>query len=128
MIIFETTIKKIMESQEILVYILAVFFAGIGFSKLKIHWTKLAFLFPWAKDFKPVTIRFIGFMELLAAGLLILPFITGKVFAITSWTAIFLCILMALAGIYHSRKREYKWLFINIAIFVLTLLVAFHYK
>ena len=81
---------------------------------------------PWIKDFKPATITFIAFLEISASIGLVGPSFIGYAYIITNYAAIGICILMVLAGIYQSRKYAYKALVLNIALFLLSMVVAFN--
>jgi hypothetical protein len=109
------------------IYFLAAFLAIAGYMKLKRNKKKPARQIAWVKDFKPATITFIAFLEISSAIGLVGPGIIRTSYFIIYYAAIGICILMALAGIYHSRKREYKSFALNIVIFIFALIVALNW-
>ena len=114
-------------THSIILYIVATIFGITGFVKLKLSLKNLAKMLPWTREFKPSTIRFLGFYELLGAILLAGPSIIKAAFYLTSYSAIGLSLVMILAGIYHSRKKQYSSLVINALLLVALLSIAFNF-
>ena len=114
-----------MTNSLVILYILAIIFGITGFVKLKVKLKTLANMLPWTREFKPATVRFIGFTELLGAILLVGPGIFKSAHYLTSYSAIGLSLIMILAGIYHSRKKQFLALSINIILLAGTLSIAF---
>ena len=112
----------------IILFGLAAIFATAGFLKLKIPKQKLHKSLPWTRDFKPATIKFIGFSEFSAALGLAGPKIIGFGYSLNSYAALGISLIMILAGIYHSRKKEYLALTINLIFFILCLLILFGFN
>jgi hypothetical protein len=109
-------------------YLLAVFFAVVGVMKLSKNKKNVAKQFSWIRDFKPATITFICFLEILLAFGLVGPQLIKTAFVLTQYAAIGICVLMVLAGMYHSRKRDYKSFVLNIVIFILAFFIAYNWK
>ena len=109
-----------------IVYLLAAFFIVIGMMKLNRNKKKPNKYIWWVKDFKPVTITFIAFIEVFVAICLVGPSLVRATFLITHYAAIAICLLMVLAGIYHSRKKEYTAFALNALLFLLAMIVAFN--
>lgn len=91
-----------------------------GLVKISRPKQKLFKTFPWTRDFKPATIKFIGFLEFSASLGLVGPMVIGFGHYLTPYAALGICIIMALAGIYHSRKKEFGSLVINAMILFLS--------
>ena len=85
---------------------------------------KLVDSLPWAEDFSPATIKFIGIMEILGAIGLILPWLTGIAPVLTPLAATGLVILQALAILVHLRRGEAKVIPVNLILLLLALFVA----
>jgi uncharacterized membrane protein len=85
---------------------------------------KLVDSLPWAEDFSPATIKFIGIMEILGAIGLILPWLTGIAPVLTPLAASGLVILQALAIVVHLRRGEAKVTAVNLILLLLALFVA----
>jgi len=111
-----------------ILYLLAAIFALTGIMKISQPKQKLAKTFPWARNFKPITIKFIGFSEFSAALGLAGPSIIGFGNKLTPWAALGTSIIMILAGIYHSRRKEYGALFLNITLLFSSLMILFYNK
>lgn len=107
-------------------FLLAALFAIAGILKISQPKQKLSRTLPWTRDFKPATIKFIGFCEFSAALGLAGPTVLGFGYRLTPWAAIGISIIMALAGIYHSRRKEYSSLIVNALLLVSALVVAFY--
>jgi uncharacterized membrane protein len=111
---------------KVIIYMLAATFAVVGMMKLKLDKKNLSRRLPWVLEFKPATIKFLGFIEIFGAICLAGPGLIGTAYQIIPYAAVGLCVLMILAGLYHSRKKEYTSLFINAILFALLAYVAFN--
>jgi hypothetical protein len=111
----------------IVLYALAALFGFTGFIKISRNKQKLAKLLPWTKLFKPATIKFIGFSEFSAALGLAGPKIIGFGEKLTPYAGLGICIIMVLAGIFHSRRKEYSALIVNIILFIPAAYIAFNF-
>jgi len=109
--------------------LLGSFFFIVGLVKISKPKQKLFKAFPWTKDFRPATIKFIGFLEFSASLGLAGPMVIGFGHYLTSYAALGICIVMVLAGIYHSRRKEFGYLFINAMILFLSFyIIVGNYK
>ncbi len=115
-----------MNIYQIVLYTLAVIFGIAGFIKLKFSKKKLAKSMPWTREFKPATIQFIGLFELLGALGLIIPTIIRTGYGLVTYAALGLGLIMILAGIYHSRRKEWASLIINFILLLLCLSISFN--
>ncbi|MDQ0578761.1 DoxX family protein [Streptomyces rishiriensis] len=104
--------------------VLAAMFATAGAMKSTQPQDKLAEKLPWAADFSPATVRFIGIVEFAAALGLILPAATGIAPLLTPVAATGLAVVMVLAAITHARRKESSAIAFNTALLVLAALVA----
>jgi len=104
--------------------VLAVAFAASGIMKTTRPKEKLEPMMPYTADFSAATIRFIGVMELLGAVGLILPAATGIAPVLTPLAATGLGIIMLLAIVVHTRRREPQAYPINLVLLALAALVA----
>jgi hypothetical protein len=104
--------------------LLAVAFAGSGLLKTTRPKEKLAPRTPYVEDFSGQTIRFIGVVELLGAAGVILPAATGIAPVLTPLAATGLGVLMLLAIVVHTRRREPQAYPINLVLLALAALVA----
>jgi hypothetical protein len=111
-----------------ILYLLAAIFALTGLLKISQNKQKLAKTLPWVREFKPATIKFIGFSEFSAALGFAGPSIIGFGDKLTPWAALGTSIIMILAGIYHSRRNEYGALFLNITLLFSSLMILFYNK
>jgi hypothetical protein len=100
----------------------AYLFAGLN--KATRPKAKLVDSLPWAEDFSPATIKFIGTMEILGAIGLILPWLTGIAPVLTPLAATGLVIIQALAIVVHLRRKEAKVTPVNLILLLLALFVA----
>jgi uncharacterized membrane protein len=79
---------------------------------------------PWVDDFSLGTVRLIGIAELLGGLGLILPAAFGIAPILTPIAATGLAVIMVLAAITHTRRKEPSGVVINAVLFVLLALVA----
>ena len=96
----------------------------VGANKATRPKDKLVDGLPWAEDFSPATIKFIGIMEVLGAIGLILPWLTGIAAVLTPLAATGLVILQALAILVHLRGHEAKVVPMNTILLLAALFVA----
>ena len=108
----------------ILQAVLAVAFAMAGLMKLTQPKEKLLGRLPWVEDFSPATVKLIGAAELAAAVGLILPAATRIAPVLTPLAATGLVVLMVLAAIAHSRRKEPSGIAVNAVLAVLAAVVA----
>jgi uncharacterized membrane protein len=104
--------------------LLAAAYLFAGFNKATQPKAKLVGSLPWAEDFSPNTIKFIGIVEILGAIGLILPWLTGIAPVLTPLAATGLVIVQALAAVVHLRRHEAKVLPVNVILLLLALFVA----
>ncbi|MGW4606849.1 DoxX family protein [Streptomyces sp. NPDC004532] len=104
--------------------VLALMFAMAGLMKSTQPKDKLTDKLPWAADFSPGTIRFIGIVELAAALGLILPAATGIAPMLTPLAATGLAVVMVLAAVTHARRKEPSAIGFNTVLLILAVLVA----
>jgi hypothetical protein len=79
---------------------------------------------PWVEDFSPATVKLIGAAELAAAVGLILPAATRIAPVLRPQAATGLVVLMVLAAIAHSRRKEPSGIAVNAVLAVLAAVVA----
>ena len=79
----------------------------------------------WPAAVVPALLTFIGIAEILGAGGLILPMLTGILPWLTPLAALGLAIIMALAMGFHARRAEYQNIVFNLVLFVLIAFVAY---
>jgi putative oxidoreductase len=78
----------------------------------------------WTTRSPEAFIKFVGISELLIGLGLILPQLTGIKPELTSWAAISLCIVMALASVEHIKYHERNEIWKNVLISMLGVFVA----
>ena len=108
----------------ILQVVLAVMFAMSGTMKSTQPREKLVGRLPWVQDFSPATVRLIGAAELATALGLILPAATGIAPMLTPLAATGLVVMMVLAAITHTRRKEPSAIAFNAVLLVLAAVVA----
>jgi uncharacterized membrane protein YphA (DoxX/SURF4 family) len=108
----------------VLQVVLAALFAIAGVMKATQPKAKLAQRLPWAEDFAPATVRFIGVMELLGAAGLILPAVTGIAPILTPLAAAGLAVMMLLAALTHVRRKEPSGISLTVVLFALASVIA----
>jgi uncharacterized membrane protein len=86
--------------------LLAAMFLMAGVMKSIQPREKLVKQFPWVTDVSTPLVRFIGIAELAGAVGLILPAATGIATALTPLAAISLAVVMVLAMVLHTRRKE----------------------
>ncbi|WP_328437093.1 DoxX family protein [Streptomyces sp. NBC_00444] len=108
----------------ILQALLAAMFAMAGVMKSTEPKDKLVEKLPWAADFSPATVRFIGIVEFAAALGLILPAATDIAPVLTPLAATGLVVVMILAAITHARRKEPSAIVFNAVLLALAAVVA----
>ena len=104
--------------------LLAAAYLFAGTNKATRPKDKLVDSLPWAEDFSPATLKFIGIMEILGAIGLTLPWLTGIAPVLTPLAATGLVIVQALAIAVHLRRGEAKVIPVNLILLLLALFVA----
>jgi hypothetical protein len=79
---------------------------------------------PWAADFSPAAIKFIGVVEVLGALGLILPAVLDIATVLVPLAATGLALTMAGAAVVHGRRAETKHVAINVVLLIVAVLVA----
>ena len=104
--------------------VLALLFAGVGFTKIFQSHARLADNLRWPEDFPSVTVKLIGVLEVLGAAGLIIPLAADTLPVFTPLAASGLTILMALAILVHIRRGERNRIALAAILMALSLLVA----
>ena len=91
----------------------AVFFAA-GMMKLTQPQDKLAKRFGWAEDYSSATVKFFGFLEVIGAIGVIVPYAVGILPILTPFAATALSMVMAGAAVVHLRREEMGMVLLNI--------------
>jgi uncharacterized membrane protein YphA (DoxX/SURF4 family) len=104
--------------------VLAAGFGLAGVMKMTQPRDKLVKNLPWVEDVSDGTLRLIGGSELAAALGLILPAATGIATWLTPLAACGLALIMVLAAITHSRRKEPSGIVVNAVLLILAVLVA----
>lgn len=104
--------------------LLAAMFVMAGLMKATQPKEKLAASLPWVESFPLGVVRFIGVAELLGGIGLILPAVTGTAPILTPVAAVGLAVTMALAAVWHGRRKEFSSIGINAVLLILSLVVA----
>jgi uncharacterized membrane protein len=108
----------------ILPWLLAVAFAVAGVLKATQPKEKLAQQMPWVEDFSQATVRFIGVAEFLGALGLVLPALTGIAPILTPLAATGIAVIMLLAALVHTRRKEPSGVATTVVLLVLAAIVA----
>jgi hypothetical protein len=101
---------------------LAVLIAGL--MKLARSHDELIESMGWPEDFSVATVKLIGVAEMLAALGLILPGVTGIATVLTPLAAAGLALIQIAAVRLHLQRREREVVFVNIALILLAVFVA----
>jgi hypothetical protein len=80
----------------------------------------------WANDYSLSKLRFFGFLEVIGALGLILPYQLDVFPILTPMAATGLAMVMAGAGMVHLRRDEIRMIFLNILIIFMLAGVGFH--
>lgn len=105
--------------------ILTLIFLAVGLMKVTQPKEKLVERMAFVEDFSPGTIRLIGIVEMLGAGGIILPAMTGIMPWLTPSAAVGLSINQVGAAWTHLRRREYLMIGMNIIILAMAVFVAY---
>ena len=87
--------------------LLALLFAGAGFTKVITPLPELAVSLPYTADLPGILVRFIGVSEVLGALGLILPPLLGARPTLTPLAATGLTMVMVLATLFHAMRGEW---------------------
>ena len=79
----------------------------------------------WMNDLPRQSVFFIGVCEMLGALGLILPALTGILPWLTPVAGAGLALIMLLAGIFHTTRREYSAIVANLVLLALAAFVAY---
>lgn len=104
--------------------ILAAAFLMAGMTKA-FQYEKAKASLPWVQDVPKGLTTLIGSSELLGGLGLLLPMLTGIAPVLTPVAAAALGLVMVLAAIFHSRRREWQAVVFNIVLLSLALFVAY---
>jgi len=104
--------------------LLALAFLGAGTMKLTTPREKLMKRMPWVEDVNEPTLKLIGTVEVLGALGLILPRATGIAPVLTPLAAAGLALVMALAMVLHTRRREWNAYPVNAVLMAIALFIA----
>lgn len=104
--------------------LLALMFLMAGSTKA-FQYEKAKTSLPWVNDYSRGYVGFIGIAEVLGALGLILPALTGIIPILTPIAAIGLALTMIFAAIFHSKRKEYQGIGMNIILLLLALFVAY---
>jgi uncharacterized membrane protein len=80
---------------------------------------------PWVKDVSRGLTAFIGVSEILGGLGLILPALTGILAWLTSLATLGLAVIMILAAIFHTNRREPQGVVFTVVLLVLAGFVAY---
>lgn len=105
--------------------LLALLFAYTGFTK--VFQGKVAFSNSksWEDDYSSSTLKLFGFLELLGAAGLIVPYATNILPILTPVAATALAMVMAGAILAHIRREEHKMILLNIVVIFLLAGIGF---
>lgn len=104
--------------------ILGILFFIVGSMKIFLPVDKVASMLPWARDVSSQWPRFIGTCEVLGALGLILPGVTHIQPWLTTVAAGGLAMIMIDAANFHRSRREFSVIPVNLALFVLAIVVV----
>lgn len=108
--------------------LMALFLITIGIFKLTKPKHLLATQLSWVNDFSLLTVRLIGFSELLMGVGFVLPLFIHQLAWVVPIAAGSLCILMLMAAGHHFLKKEFAAIRINVTIlFIAILLICQNY-
>ncbi|MBL1281065.1 MAG: DoxX family protein [Fluviicola sp.] len=101
-------------------------FLYFGLLKMFMPIEKIEKRVSWARDYSPSRLKFFGFLELLGALGLILPYNLDFFPILTPIAATALAMIMAGAAMVHLRRDEIKMILLNIFIIFLLAGVGFN--
>ncbi len=105
--------------------LLALAFAFAGFMKATRPIDSLATQMPWTEAVPTGVVRFIGVAELLGGIGLVLPLLLGIQPWLTSLAAAGLALVMLLAALFHTLRRELPAIAINAVLAALAIFIAY---
>lgn len=115
---------------EIVIWVLqiALFIVFLYFGSLKMFMPieKIAKRVSWAHDYSLAKIKFFGFLEVIGALGLLLPYRLDIFPILTPMAATGLAMVMAGAAMVHLKRDEINMVFLNILIIFLLAGVGFH--
>ena len=106
--------------------VLCVIFLYFGMLKMFLPIEKIEKKVTWAHDYSVAKLKFFGFLEVIGALGLILPYQLGVLPILTPMAATGLAMVMAGAGMVHLRRDEINMIFLNILIIFMLAGVGFH--
>lgn len=119
-----------MEIMELIILVLQIglclVFLYFGLLKMFMPIEKIAKRVSWAHDYSTSKLKFFGFMEVIGALGLILPYQLDILPILTPMAATALAMVMAGAGVVHLRRDEINMIFLNIFIIFLLAGIGFH--
>ena len=104
--------------------VLAVVFLLTGMTRV-FRYEKARDLFPWVKNLPRALVQAIGIAEILGALGLILPAVTGIYSWLTPVAAIGLALLIFMAAVFHTTRREMADAALNVMLLILLVFVAY---
>ena len=104
--------------------VLAAVFLLTGVTKA-FRYEKARDLFPWVKDVPRALVQVIGIAEILGAVGLILPALTGIYSWLTPVAAVALALLMLMAAMFHTLRREKAEAALNVVLLFMLAFVAY---
>lgn len=105
--------------------LLALAFSTAGTMKLFQPKTKLREVMPFTDELEERTVRLIGFLEVLGAMGVVLPWLLGIGTWLTPLAALGLALTMAAAMVVHGRRKEPTQLSVNAVLLLISLFIAF---
>ena len=119
-----------MEMMEMIILVLqiglSIVFLYFGLLKMFMPIEKIEKKVSWANDYSISKLKFFGFLEVIGALGLILPYQLDILPILTPMAATGLAMVMAGAGMVHLRRDEINMIFLNILIIFLLAGVGFH--
>jgi len=119
-----------METMELVILglqiVLGVIFLYFGGLKMFLPHEKIEKRVTWANDYSSNKLKFFGFLEVVGALGLILPYQLDVFPILTPMAATGLAMVMAGAGVVHLRRDEINMIFLNILIIFMLAGVGFH--
>lgn len=103
--------------------ILAAFFLSGAIMKF-LPIEKLSIMMPWTGEVRPIIVRLLGFIDLLAAIGLILPSLLRIKPQLTPFASIGILVLMSCAICFHLLRGEANVISFNIVLMILAAFVA----
>lgn len=105
---------------------LCIVFLYFGLLKMFLPIDKIEKKVSWAHDYSLSKLKFFGFLEVIGAVGLILPYQLDIFPILTPMAATGLAMVMAGAGVVHLRRDEINMIFLNILIIFLLAGIGFH--